>query len=692
MKRQVDLVFFLYLGLGCVASGCGEDSTGSVHPPPPTSSDVILISIDTLRADHLSSYGYSLSTPHLDQLAEDGILFEQAITPVPLTLPAHASLLTGTYPLFHGVRDNSGFTLPNDQLTLAEVLQSSGFRTGAFIGAFVLDSRFGLNQGFQEYFDHFDSDTLSAVNLEISERRAEEVLRRAQEWIAQGLAGPFFCWIHLYDPHAPYHPPEAFRSSTRSDYDGEIAYVDRQIGDFFRFLRQNRLYDSSLIVLTSDHGEGLGDHGESTHGMFLYDSTLRVPLILKPPFFKKKGQRIDRQVRLIDVMPTILQILAVRPPPSVQGVGLATAWLHDEVPESPAFSETMLPLLNYGWSPLEAYRAGGMKFIDAPRPELYDLRTDSREHNNLIDRRSSLAHQLKEKKETLVERYTGRDLEGAHRAVDQETVERLRSLGYATVAAGRRSDSMDRSGRPDPKDKIELFNRIWEAQEASLEGRFQESSQLLEQVLRKDASIFMAHSIQALNLLQLNRVREARDHLQRASQLRPDDPGSHFYLGIASLRLGELARSEREFKATLELDPGHDAALNNLGTVYIREKKFEQATGVFEKVSRKDPDDVACWVNLGVAHLLQGEEEIALEKFQRALQLDPQLPQVRNNIGLIYLNRGDAHGALTHLQEAIRLKPGYASALLNLARAYELGGEPDKAAQIRKQVQQKEDP
>lgn len=677
--RQSIAFWALLAGVSC--TGAEEPSAAFSEPV----ANIILISVDTLRADHLSCCGAPQGlTPALDELAAQGVVFEQAITPAPLTLPAHCSLMTGALPTAHGVRDNSGFVLPEPVETLAELLSAAGYRTGAFVGAYVLDARFGLEQGFDRYYDDFEAETVGGPTMQILERPAQQVLAEARNWIGERSASPFFAWIHLFDPHAPYAPPPGFEPS----YSGEVAYVDASIGQFFTWLRTQGLFDSSLIVLTSDHGEGLGEHGEKTHGMFLYDSTLRVPLI-----FKLAGsairKRIAGQVRLIDVMPTVLDIVGVAIPSSVQGVSLKSAWRGGSLSELPAYGETLLPLLNYGWSDISCYRTARNKFIEAPIPELYDLSADPGETANQLPGNQALANHLKQEKKKLLARFADNAAADAWRAPNVESVERLRSLGYASLARPRGvaaegdpiSALRDKLGSPleDPKKKIDVFNLVWEAQAASSAGEHRRSNRILDQVFRRDPNIFMAHSIRALSLLQLGRPKEAVVNLRAAAKLRPEDPGGQLYLALAELQLGNLEAAAKGFERTLLLDPESDAARNNLATVYARQKRFKEAETLLADLAQRNPNDPASLLNLGVVRMMQSQLESAREAFRQALRRQPILPEAHNNLGLLHLQSGEPEAAVPELLLAIEQRPGYASAHSNLARAYRLLGRDREA-------------
>ncbi|PYV00959.1 MAG: hypothetical protein DMG26_14545 [Acidobacteria bacterium] len=371
--------------------------------------NVVVITIDTLRADHLGCYGYSrIETPNLDALARLGARFTQAYTPVPITLPAHTAIFTGSFPMATGMHDFSGNKLPANGATLAKVLRDNGYTTAAFIGAAVLDSRFGLNQGFETYFDHFDFSRLDETNLDLTERRGDLVMDEALGWLKQAPR-PFLLWIHLYDPHFPYTPPEPYASRYRTHlYDGEIAFADAQVGRLLSFLKQRGLFDHSVIALAGDHGEGLGEHGEKTHGFFIYNSTLHVPLILKVPGAAPRV--VAEDVSLVDAMPTLLQELKLPIPASVQGRSLLGLILGRQGPTaarpSELYAETYLPLLHFRWGQLRGLESGGWQYIDAPRPELYDVRSDPRELRNLYGARQSLAHEMHDRLYGVIRRFT----------------------------------------------------------------------------------------------------------------------------------------------------------------------------------------------------------------------------------------------------------------------------------------------
>src|SRR5262245_18623510 len=347
--------------------------------------NLLLVSLDTVRADRLGCYHYAAAqTPNIDALAAGGLRFEQATTVVPLTLPAHSSLMTGTFPGWHGVRDNGGFYLEDDQLTLAEILRERGFRTGGFVGAFVLDRRWGIAQGFDRYFDDFDLDRFpSAAGMDMIQRPGSEVVDRALEWLQTDRQQPFFAWVHLYDAHTPYEAPEPFRSRfppTRDGaYDAEIASADAQIGRLVDALRADGRLADTLVIVVADHGEMLGEHGELTHGFFIYEAATRIPLIVSGPGVPARV--VADQVLIVDVMPTALALVGIKVPDQVQGTNLMPLARGEHL-GLVAHSESWYPRYHYGWSELRSIQDERFKMIRAPRPELYDLATDPREEQD----------------------------------------------------------------------------------------------------------------------------------------------------------------------------------------------------------------------------------------------------------------------------------------------------------------------
>lgn len=656
MKRKFLLVFFGAVLLFLIYFFVHKVRSGKDLIPPHLSEslNIVLFTIDTLRADHLECYGYDkVQTPHINRLAAEGTLFRNVISPAPLTLPAHSSIFTGTYPLFHGVRDNGGFYLDPKHVTLAEVLKDNGYRTGAFVAAFVLDSRWGVDQGFDHYFDNFDLTKYKKVSLDAVQRRGDEVLEEAQQWIGRNDQEKFFAWIHLYDPHTPYEPPEPYRSRYGREayglYDGEIAYVDELIGGFLEFLRNRELTDSTLIVFTADHGEMLGEHKESAHGFFVYDAAVRVPLIFRiPGKAETGGKQVSRQVKSIDIMPTVLDLVAAGAPPAVQGESLVPLLLERGGKDEPAaYSETFFPRYHYGWSELRSLRQGRFKFIDAPRPELYDVLTDPGELSNLINEKASVGHEMKRDLDGLIARYSAPDEELAGpQNIDHDSLVKLQALGYIGAF---HSSSVQKAGRSlaDPKDKIELYNEIKLAQFLASEEKYEPAEKKIRAVLEKDPTIL-----------------EAR-----------------YVAGNICFRQKRYEEAAREYRRALDVDPDYYEAIFGLAMAYKENNRIEESIIGFERCRELDPKDTKPYFHLTDIYQDRGDQEKALGFVRTALELDPESVFFRSRLGAIYLEMKRYEEAEKEIRAALEVERSQPlqNAHFNLALIHEARGEFDAA-------------
>ena len=459
VKAARILVVFWF---ACAVLGVGQRQKNAAKP------DIFLVTIDTLRADHVHCYGYeSIQTPALDGLAKDGIRFSHAFTPSPITNTSHTTILTGLLPSSHGVTDFAVPLAPTHP-TLATLLKANGYHTAAFIGAVILDSKTlapGLDRGF-DFYDNFPAQPKTKSRWGRVERRGADVVQHAEAWMGAHPAGPHFLWVHLYDPHDPYEPPPPY-SQTYKDrlYDGEIAYADSVLAGFVGYLKKTGRYDNALIVVVGDHGEGLGEHHEDTHGIFLYDSTTHVPLIVKMPGGGNPGKTVDAQVRTTDILPTVTGLLGIAPPEVLDGESMQPYLSGAESKDRTAIGETDYPL-RFGWAPLRSVRAGGLKFIEAPRPELYDLQQDPAESRNLYSERQALGDRMSQELIALERRMSA--TAAAPKAaveVDPDARARLAALGY--VGTFVTALAPDRAGLADPKDKIQLFNLMTQARETA---------------------------------------------------------------------------------------------------------------------------------------------------------------------------------------------------------------------------------
>ncbi len=643
MKARLVWVFALLLSVALAQSAVRP--AGEQHPSLP---DIFLVTIDTLRADHVGCFGYGkVKTPAMDGLCKDGVRFGAAFTPSPITNTSHASILTGLLPSVHGVTD---FAIPlaPGHTTLAELLKKRGYHTAAFIGAVILDSKTlapGFDRGF-DFYDNFPEQPKNTPRWGRVERRGGEVVEHAICWLTAHPAGPHFVWVHLYDPHDPYEPPQPFLHEYEGrPYDGEIAYADFALGKFLDLLKQRGWYRNATVVVVGDHGEGLGEHNEDTHGIFLYDSTTHVPLVIKLPGNAHAGQRVTGQVRTLDILPTLAEITTAAAPARVDGASLLSLVGGNEQSERPAFGETDYPL-RFGWAPLRSLRANGAKFIEAPKPELYDLEKDPAEVQNLYqpwdDNVKSLRTRLAELKATLPPPAP------SAATVGQGTVEELKTLGYLGKAdVGSSTNVPEPSLLPDPKDRIEEQNLLHLAMIASEDSRPQEARSALEKLLEIEPK--SATALLQLGQLELEagNFAKAANYLGRTRELRPDDAAAAWYHGEALAMAGEPAGAREALETTLRLTPGQFPARLLLGQVFLR---------------LNDPTS-------------------ALDQLEAALLLQPNNADARLSLAEAQLADHNAAEAAVTLESLTKTDEKNASAWSLLARAYEALGKADAAKQ-----------
>ncbi len=553
--------------------------------------NLIVITIDTLRADHLGCYGYKqIRTPNIDALAGDGFRFEHAFAVVPVTLPSHTTIFTGTYPMFSGMHDFADNKLSATQPTLASVLKQQGYATGAVVASAVLDSRFGLNRGFDFYYDHFDFSRLQETNLDEMERPGDAVADVALDWLSKNSQGKFFFWMHLYDPHYPYRPPSPYSEEYKDHpYDGEIAFADGQVGRVIRFLKEKGLYQNTVIVLSGDHGESLGEHGEKTHGFFIYNATLHVPLIFHVPG-ETGGKNIAASASLADLMPTALQILNVDVPPQVQGRSLLPL-IKEEKGEAARelYAETFLPRIHFNWSELRGVETEKYHFIEAPKPELYDVQRDPGETQNLITQKKAVAEEMRAQLNATIRQHSAGNELAEKTGLDPALMERLKSLGYAGFSGGGNSTAPALS-LPDPKDRIAVYELISDAIADSQHGAFAESTNKLNAALKTDPNSVPVHYLLGLNYYRTREFPKSVEQLEQVLQLSPDYSLAVFQLGLAYARTGEFDRAIQTLSRALQLDDSNFGAAYNLGVAYLQKKMVPEALASFRQAIKIAPD------------------------------------------------------------------------------------------------------
>jgi arylsulfatase A-like enzyme/Tfp pilus assembly protein PilF len=611
---------------------------------------VLLVTIDTLRADRVGVYGArNVRTPSLDGLAARGTVFEEALASVPLTLPSHSTILSGLEPPHHGVRDNGTYVFPTDRATLATLLKSRGYATGAFVGAYVLDRRFGLARGFDTYDDRIERRAEGASVLE-SERRADAVVDAAAAWI-QGQSGPFLAWVHLYDPHAPYDPPSPYREEYAGRlYEGEVAYTDACIG---RLLSAAEKPGRNLVVAAlSDHGEGLDDHGEKTHGFFVYQSTLRVPLLLAGSGIPK-GERRKGPTRTADVLPTILARVGLPIPEGLDGADLLRGPARGEI-----YAETLYPV-SLGWAPLRAWRAGSLKLIDAPRRELYDLANDPGETHDLSTERVPDAERLRR---ALLE-FTRDETKTAAAAVPSEVAERLRALGYV----GEAPTGQTQGPLKDPKDALPLWQSFEAAVWAEARGDREAALALFRALVEKEPGNAAFRRNLAAALRRAGRSREAIAVLESVERVAPDDPLAWHERATALAEAGRMEDAVRAEREAIRLAPVLPEPHNHLGILLAGQGHHRQALAAFDEAIRLDPNNARAWNNRANALRALGRRDEAAEAYRAAARLAPRDPDPPNGLGVLAVERGELDEAARLFAQVVERDPSYHEAALNLA-------------------------
>jgi arylsulfatase A-like enzyme/cytochrome c-type biogenesis protein CcmH/NrfG len=618
---------------------------------------MVLISIDTLRADHLGCYGYTkIKTPNIDGLAADGARFERAFAVVPVTLPSHSSMLTGTYPMLSGMHDFSGNKLSPLQPTLASVLKQAGYQTGAVLGAAVLDSRFGLNQGFDFYYDHFDFSRLDEANLDEMERPGNVVADVALDWLAKNSQKKFFLWMHLYDPHFPYRPPEPYRHEYAAEpYDGEIAFADEQVGRLIRYLKEKGIYENTVIVLCGDHGESLGEHGEKTHGFFIYNATMHVPLIIRLPESrlpeKAMARTVGDPVSLVDLMPTVLGAIGLEVPSQVQGHSLLSelrgesndgehdAGEHKDKGERVLYGETFLPRIHFNWSELRGSENAKYHFIDAPRPELYDLAKDPSEVHNLFAEKKAVAEEMRAKLAGMIRDYSAGKEMAEKTSLEPALMERLKALGYAGFSGGS-DPTISSRDLPDPKDRVGTYELISEAIADSQHGRYQESMEKLKSVIKVEPQSVPAHYLLGLDLYRAKMFAESADELQKTVQLSPDYALAVFNLGMAQARSGQMDAAIATLQRALQLDATNFEAAFNLGVAYVQKRQLEPAAAAFRQSVAINPELARGHRALGETLIYQGKLDEAIVELRRAVDLAPQESSMHESLAKALAAKG----------------------------------------------------
>ena len=633
-------------------SGCSQPQP---TPEKPRDLSVLFITLDTTRADHLSCYrpeavravDRGAKTPHLDGLAARGVRFAHATAHVPLTLPSHACLFTGTYPEVHQLRDMGGFVLDPKHVTLAAMAQKAGFLTAAFVGSKAVGRQFGLQQGFDTYDDQMPSlDQEGKLPGVFPERRAAETTDRALDWLRKQTGQRFFVWVHYYDPHEPYDPPEPYGSAYPKDpYSGEIAYTDAQVGRLVDFLDQSADLKRTIVVVMGDHGEGLDDHGEAAHGIFVYDDTLHVPLLIAGPGVPG-GKVVGEQVRSIDILPTLAELLGLPPNPAAQGLSLRPLLQGGKLPAGTganyAYIETLYPKTYMNWSELRGIRTDRWKFVLAPQPELYDLQHDPAERENVVKRYPAEADHL-EKKIWEIVGPPQSDQKLVYTPVDSQTRQELASLGY--VSAGSSRELVLNMKGPDPKERVGTLHAMQQYNRYMKAKSFGQAVRAMEAAVRADQA----------------------------------NPLARLYLATAQEKLKDWRQAIKTYQEAVEIGVATDQILSRLGKAYLRVQEINKAISAMEKASTMNPTDLDNLSNLGIAYLQSNRLPEAEKAFKAIVVQDDRYAAAYNGLGLVAIQRGDGDTARPNFEKAIQLDPQQAEPLLNLGLLYQNTGHKEQA-------------
>ena len=621
---------------------------------------VVLITIDTVRADRMGFLGSKVGlTPQLDALADQSIVFERSYSQAPLTPVSHATILTGTYPRFHGVRD-FGSRLPDSPPYLPAIFRSRGYRTAAFVSSIILDPQNGFAPGFERGFDTYDAGFHRAkrgeTRLGSMQRRGEETVARALAWLQKNRQGPVFLWVHIWDAHDPYDPPSPFKERfENAPYDACLAYVDATVGKLLAGLRGLAMYDHAIIALMSDHGESLGDHGEDTHGVFLYDSTIRVPLLIKFPQASFAAQRVSARVGLVDVAPTLLNASRMPIPAEMQGQSLLPligSKIGSKVAaDRPSMAESEYSHRGFGWSSLEALRSGNFLYVKAPQPELYNNAEDSAEGRNVLAQNKLTAVRMAAELDAFSKRAGANAPEASRASLGPQSVEKLRAMGYM---ASSRTDAG--FGGADPKTHIQVANDLHEANLRIEEGKELTAVPLLEHVVATDPQIPHAQYFLGVAYKEMHEYDKAILHLDKAIQLVPDSMMAHYEIALALYQKGDLKLSATHLEVVVEHSPDWTDARFSLAAIYARTDRIPEALANLDDTLQLDPEHYRANLLRGRILSLQGDPAGGLPNLEKAASVEPKSIEAHQFLSEAYLKLGQDKNAAREHAEAERLR------------------------------------
>ncbi len=655
----------------CYACGGAKSGLGALPRGVDTASlNLIVVTLDTTRADRIGCYGAKdVATPRLDALAARGVRFANAVSPMPLTLPAHCTLFTSLLPGAHGVRDNGGFKLSAEHLTLAEALSQRGFATGGFVSAFVLDHRWGIAQGFDRYFDDFDLKQQEKLSMGEIQRPGNETLDHALAWIRDVKDKRFFAWIHFYDPHAPYDPPEPYKSRYAGrPYDGEIAWTDALVGRLLDELDRLDLTKRTVIAVLADHGESLGEHGEQGHGYFIYEQVTHIPMIVATPYSGTRGRTVDAVVKSIDLAPTVLELLgAAGALPAAQGTSVVPLLGGNEgASAGDGYSEAFYARLHYGWSELRAVRTKRWHFIEAPRAELYDLERDPGETANLASSELATIERLRESLAAFDKASVPKVAATAPVEEDEQTLRKLASLGY--VGGSAVDTHATWRDLPDPKDRLPIYDAMGRARDLVKLGKEDEAIPVLTRVIKEAPEVVDAYFALGNCWQKKKDLGKAAELYRKTLALRPDHDYAMIGLADVLVAEGKIDDAVAGYEHFLAQDPGNAQILYRLAQVQIDDGRDAAAKVNFEKTLAAEPKTARAEVGLGVVAFHGGDHAAARAALGRALVIDPKARWARYNLALVDESEGRTGEAISGYRSEIEAYPDAYKALFNLGR------------------------
>ncbi len=677
--KQNLIVYFISV-LSFLVGSCDNFSLGKEKKP--ASPNLLVITLDTTRADRLGCYGYkSAETPNLDQLAEQGVRFDNAYSQIPITLPSHATLFTGLYPPEHGIRDNGSGVLGEDIPTVAEIFADHGYKTGAFVAAAVLDHMYGLERGFETYSDRMEGNI--SPDEQIAEIPADRVCDRALNWLEKNKKAPFFCWVHFYDPHTPHRPPSPYLERHKDKYDGEIAFMDSQIGRLKNWLDSNGLRKNTLVIAVADHGESLGEHGESTHSFFIYGATIHVPMIFTAPGWLARGKVVKADVGIVDILPTVLNLLGWEVPKSVTGRSFLPAFQDAALDFRGVYSESDYAFNNFGWGKLRSLVTGEWHLIQAPRSELYNMVKDPYELRNIYEEEKALAVKMNAELTEIEKSIKTSKVKNV--VLDQKSREALESLGYLSGGRGG-ENGRSRENLKDPKEMIHAYNRVMAGRSFIAGGDTKRGIKELETALDSARDSAMIHYSLGRAYASIGDKGKAKHYFQDALQLLPTYCDVHNELGLLLSEEGNYSGAIAHYESALRVTPNYPIVLLNMANAKMALGKIDESKEIYRKILASKDDYPEAYYQLGIACALQGDTSGAVTALRSAVRIRKDYWQAWNDLGALLEKEGKLQESVSCYEAALKVNPENPVLLVNMANAKMVLGDFKASAEVYQKI------